>query len=170
MIGWPDADPASAAAARRYPQRPIVGVGGAVLVGAGDRPSATGTGVVLIKRRFAPLAGRWSLPGGTLELGETLTDGLAREMFEETGLTVEVGPVVEVFDRITRDEHGVVEYHYVLVDFVCWPTGGALQPGSDVSDALVADADDLDRFGLTAKALEVIAQARRLSASLGRPS
>ena len=84
MTGEPRAD------SREYPERPIVGVG-AVIVEAGK--------VLLVKRRYEPLAGRWSIPGGTLELGETLEDGVAREMREETGLEIEVGPVIEVFDR-----------------------------------------------------------------------
>ena len=91
---------------RRYPARPVVGVGAAVF---------DGESVVLIKRRFEPLAGRWSLPGGGLEVGETLEVGAAREVREETGLEVDVGPVVEVFDRIVHDDDGGVEYHFVLV-------------------------------------------------------
>ena len=77
--------------------------------------------VVLVKRRFEPLAGQWSLPGGRLELGETLEAGLAREMLEETGLEVEVGPVVDVFDRILLDPERKVRYHYVLIDYLCRP-------------------------------------------------
>ena len=80
--------------------------------------------VVLVKRRFEPLAGQWSLPGGRLELGETLEAGLAREMLEETGLEVEVGPVVDVFDRILLDPERKVRYHYVLIDYLCRPIGG----------------------------------------------
>ena len=77
--------------------------------------------VVLIKRRFEPLAGQWSLPGGAVDVGETLVECVAREMLEETGLVVEVGPVVEVFDRIIRDDEGRVQFHYVLVDYLCRP-------------------------------------------------
>ncbi len=76
-------------------------------------------GVVLVKRRFEPLAGEWSLPGGKLEVGETLEAAIAREIVEETGLVVDVGPMVEVLDRIFRDGDGRVRYHYVLVDYVC---------------------------------------------------
>ncbi len=136
--------------ARKYPKRPIVGVGAAVFDGAS---------VVLIKRRFEPLQGRWSLPGGGLEVGETLEAGVAREIEEETGLTVAVGPVVEVFDRILLDDAGRVEYHFVLVDFLCRATGGTLAPGSDVSDAVLANSETLNAYGLTKKAEEVIAQA-----------
>ncbi|MCS5702553.1 MAG: NUDIX hydrolase [Acidobacteria bacterium] len=135
---------------RKYPTRPIIGVGAAVFDGAS---------VVLIKRRFEPLRGRWSLPGGGLEVGETLEAGVAREIEEETGLTVSVGPVVEVFDRILLDDAGRVEYHFVLVDFLCRATGGTLAPGSDVSDAVLANSETLNAYGLTKKAEEVIAQA-----------
>ena len=96
---------------------------------------------MLIKRRFEPLAGRWSLPGGTLELGESLHEGLVREMREETGLVVEVGPLVELFDRITRDDDGRVRFHYVLADYLCRPVGGILEPGSDVAEVALADVD-----------------------------
>ena len=135
---------------RKYPTRPIIGVGAAVFDGAS---------VVLIKRRFEPLRGRWSLPGGGLEVGETLEAGVAREIEEETGLIVSVGPVVEVFDRILLDDAGRVEYHFVLVDFLCRATGGTLAPGSDVSDAVLANSETLNAYGLTKKAEEVIAQA-----------
>jgi ADP-ribose pyrophosphatase YjhB (NUDIX family) len=142
---------------RRYPKRPIVGVG-AVIVMPADGPAAE-RGVVLIKRRFPPLAGRWSVPGGGVEAGETLTGGLAREIREETGLEIEVGPVLDVFDRITRDADGRVEYHYVLVDYLCRPTGGTLQAGSDVSDARVVRESDLGEYDLTEKTLDVIEKA-----------
>ena len=137
---------------REYPARPIVGVGAVILT---DGP----VGVVLIKRRYQPLAGRWSLPGGTVEVGETLEAALVREIKEETGLDIDVGPVVEVFDRILRDEHGRVQFHFVLVDYLCRATGGALQHGSDVDDAIVADPASLAAFNLTEKALAVIERA-----------
>jgi 8-oxo-dGTP diphosphatase len=132
---------------RKYPPRPVVGVG-AVIVND-DR-------IVLIKRKYEPLAGRWSLPGGTLELGESLEAGVAREIQEETGLDVEVGPVVEVFDRILLDADGRVQYHFVLVDSLCRPTGGHLQAGSDVDDAVWVVPEDLARYQITAKATTVI--------------
>ena len=116
-------------------------------------------GVILVKRLFEPLAGHWSLPGGTLEVGETLAAGVAREIAEETGLTVDVGPIVEVFDRIFRDEDSRVRYHFVLIDYVCRATGGQLGAGSDVGDVTIADPDDLTPFGLTAKTTDVIRQA-----------
>ncbi len=135
---------------RIYPARPIVGVG-AVVLDAGD--------VVLIRRRYEPLAGRWSLPGGTLEVGETLEVGVAREILEETGLEVRVGPVIEVFDRIIRDEDSRVRYHFVLIDYLCWPVGGQLQSGSDVDEAILVPVSQLEKFDLTEKAMGVIERA-----------
>jgi len=135
---------------RQYPGQPIVGVG-AVIMQDGK--------VVLVKRRFEPLAGQWSLPGGRLELGETLEAGLAREMLEETGLDIEVGPVVDVFDRILLDPERKVRYHYVLIDYLCRPIGGSLKHGSDVAAAELVDPGDLDRFRLTPKATSVIEKA-----------
>lgn len=132
---------------RKYPPRPIVGVG-AVIVADSK--------VVLIKRRFEPLAGQWSLPGGTLEVGETLEAGTAREILEETGLIVEVGPVIEVFDRILLDEDHRVRYHFVLIDYLCRPLGGRLQHGSDVAAAVLVEPDQLEAFGLTPKAAAII--------------
>lgn len=135
---------------RQYPDRPYVGVG-AVIVQDGQ--------VLLVKRKYEPLAGQWSLPGGAVEIGETLESCLVREMVEETGLEVSVGPVIEVFDRITRDDEGRVMYHFVLVDYLCWPIAGELSAGSDVADARFVDPAELDRYDLTAKAISVIEQA-----------
>jgi mutator protein MutT len=135
---------------RQYPDRPIVGVG-AVIVAGGK--------VVLVKRRYEPLAGHWSLPGGAVEVGETLQAAVAREVEEETGLSVEVGPVIEVFDRITMDEAERVRYHFVLVDYLCWPASGSLTAGSDVEEAVLVDPRGLSEYNLTPKARSVIASA-----------
>jgi 8-oxo-dGTP diphosphatase len=145
---------------REYPDRPIVGVG-AVIVDAGR--------VVLIRRHYEPLAGHWSLPGGTLELGETLEQGTAREMLEETGLVVDIGPVIEVFDRIMFDDEKRVRYHFVLVDYLCWPVSGELRAGSDVEDAVFAPPEDLPQYGLTSKAAAVIDRGFELARKAPRP-
>jgi 8-oxo-dGTP diphosphatase len=142
---------------REYPARPIVGVGAVIL-------TADPFGVVLIKRRYEPLAGCWSLPGGTVEVGEPLEVAAAREVAEETGLVVTVGPVVEVFDRILRDEDARVRFHFVLVDYLCRPVGGHLRHGSDVDDVVIADPERLDEYQLTDKALSVIRRALELAA------
>jgi len=119
---------------REYPVAPITGVG-AVIIENGR--------VLLIERGQEPLKGEWSLPGGALELGETLAEGIMREVREETGLLVEPVTVVEVFDRIVRDEQGRVRYHYVLVDFLCRVTGGTLACASDAAAARWATLDEL---------------------------
>jgi 8-oxo-dGTP diphosphatase len=159
-----------AGAVRHYPDRPVVGVGAVVLVTEAERPAIGWSGnlprpcgVVLIRRRFEPLAGQWSLPGGTLEVGESLEAGVAREIAEETGLAVEVGPVVDVFDRILFDEESRVRYHFVLIDYLCRPLSGRLQFGSDVSDVVMADPAQLDQYGMTAKAEAVIQRALRMT-------
>ena len=146
---------------RQYPDRPIVGVG-AVIVDEGK--------VLLIRRRDEPLKGEWSLPGGMVEVGETLESALMREMLEETGLRVDVGPVVEVFDRIMRDEQQRVRYHFVLVDYLCWPADGSLQAGSDVDAAIWVDPATLARYSLTEKATSVIERALTLAREAPRPA
>jgi len=135
---------------RPYPDRPVVGVGAVVL--EAER-------VLLIKRGHAPLKGQWSLPGGGVETGETLEQAVAREVLEETGLTVEVGPIVEVLDRISRDADGRVEHHFVLVDFVCRASGGILRGASDAEDAAWVALQDLARYDVAAVTVSVIQKA-----------
>ena len=138
---------------RRYPERPVVGVG-AVIVD-GDR-------VVLVKRAHEPLKGEWSLPGGTVEVGETLAEAVAREVREETGLNVHVGPLVEVLDRVHRDPDERVEYHFVLLDYRCTVVSGTLAYGSDASDVCWASKHELTRFGLSDAARRVVTKALEL--------
>lgn len=145
---------------RRYPDRPFIGIG-AVIVLEGR--------VVLVKRRFEPLAGQWSIPGGAVEVGETLEACVAREMAEETGFIVEVGPVVEVLDRITRDDDGRVLYHFVLIDYLCWPIGGELRAGSDVAEAALAEPSELAQYQLTEKATAVIERALEMARDMPPP-
>jgi 8-oxo-dGTP diphosphatase len=146
---------------RQYPDRPYVGVG-AVIVDEGR--------VLLVKRRYPPLQGQWSIPGGAVEVGETLEACVAREMLEETGLEIEVGPVIEVLDRITHDETGRVLYHFVLVDYLCFLAGGALAPGSDVEDAEFVAPERLAEYELTEKATAIIARALDLARAAPRPA
>jgi ADP-ribose pyrophosphatase YjhB (NUDIX family) len=145
---------------RQYPERPIVGVG-AVIVADGK--------VLLVKRKYEPLKGHWSLPGGMVEIGETLESALSREMLEETGLRVDVGPVIEVFDRIMRDEQKRVRYHFVLIDYLCWPAGGTLTAGSDVDAAIWAGPVALAQYDLTDKATSVIHRGLTLAREAPRP-
>jgi len=110
---------------RDYPERPIIGVGAIIVKDAC---------VLLVRRATEPLKGEWSVPGGMLELGEKLRDGTAREALEETGLQVQAGEVLDVFDSIFTDDEGRTQYHYVLIDFLCRPLSGEATPGSDVSE------------------------------------
>jgi ADP-ribose pyrophosphatase YjhB (NUDIX family) len=134
---------------REYPDRPIVGVG-AVIVEAEPRR------VVLVKRGAPPLLGEWSLPGGVVEIGETLRAAAEREAREETGLIVEAGEVLEVLDRIIPGEHGRAQYHYVLIDFLCRVTGGELRAGGDAADVAWASEAELEKFRLEKPAMDVI--------------
>lgn len=115
--------------------------------------------MLLVRRANEPLKGEWSLPGGAVECGETLQIAAAREVREETGLTVEVGPIVDVIDRIRVDPEGRVRYHYVLVDFVCRPRGGVLACASDAAEVAWAGVKDLPQFGLTQTTMSVIEKA-----------
>ena len=157
---------------REYPARPIIGVGAIIIVQPAEAALVgwtvplTSPGVVLVKRRFEPLAGEWSLPGGKVEAGETLEAATAREIVEETGLVVEVGPLVEVLDRIFRDDDGRVRFHYVLIDYLCRARGGRLGAGSDVSDATIADPRDLALFSLATITEAVIEKAMRLESNV----
>ena len=135
---------------RLYPARPVVGVGAVII--DGDR-------VLLVKRAHEPLKGEWSLPGGAVEVGESLEAALIREVREETCLDVTVGPVVEVLDRIGRDAANRVEYHFVIIDYLCRVSGGTATCGSDASEVRWADRADLPEFHLTAAATAVIDKA-----------
>ena len=141
-----------------YPDRPVIGVGAVVL--DGDR-------VLLIKRGHAPLKGQWSLPGGSVEVGETLEQAIAREVLEETGLTVDVGPMVEVLDRISRDIDGRVDHHFVLVDFVCRPSGGVLRSASDAEDAAWVPLSGLAPYGVAPVTVTVIQKAASRGFEIG---
>jgi mutator protein MutT len=121
--------------------------------------------VLLARRAHEPLKGEWSLPGGAVEVGETLAEALVREVREETGLEIRVGPVVEVIDRVQRAPDGRVEYHFVIVDYLCQPIGGSLSASSDASDACWARVDDLSAYRLTPQAAAVIAKGVKLTAS-----
>jgi ADP-ribose pyrophosphatase YjhB (NUDIX family) len=118
--------------------------------------------ILLVERGREPLKGFWSLPGGVLETGETLAEGVHREVQEETGLRVEPLQVVEIFERIMRDESGETEYHYVLIDYVCRVTGGLLAPADDVSAAKWVRKHELEEVHLTEGTLEVIEKAYAL--------
>jgi len=137
---------------RRYPKRPVLGVG--ALIFNRDK-------ILLVERGKEPLKGYWSLPGGVLETGETLEQGVIREVREETGLEVEPLKMLEIFERIIRDSHGAPEYHYVLIDYICRVTGGLLRAADDASRAVWVPRRLLSTYRLTGGTLPVIEKGFR---------
>jgi 8-oxo-dGTP diphosphatase len=135
---------------REYPERPLVGVGGVVI--AGGR-------TLLIKRGSAPLEGQWSIPGGMLELGESIAEGVRRELAEETGIEARVLELIEVFERVIPGEAGRTRYHFVILDYLCEMVSGEAKAASDVTDVAWAREDELEGFQLTAIATRVIKRA-----------
>jgi 8-oxo-dGTP diphosphatase len=154
------------ASSREYPERPVVGVGGVII----DNGRA-----LLIRRGSEPLRGEWSIPGGTLELGESLQEGVRRELHEETGLEVRVLELIEVFDRIFPDDASLPSerkqrprFHFVIVDYLCERIGGEPRAGSDVTDVVFASEDELRQYRLTETATRVLKKA--FAMALGRGS
>jgi 8-oxo-dGTP diphosphatase len=169
---------------REYPERPVVGVGGVVI--QEDR-------VVLVRRAGPPLEGEWSIPGGALEVGETIAEGVRRELREETGLDVRVLELIEVFERILPGEGGPGEsrrddsggdkggrsdgwrgddgwkegrrpqYHFVILDYLCAASGGALRAGGDASDVALVAEEDLAGYLLTPAVSRVLKKAFSIS-------
>ncbi len=123
---------------RKYPHQPLLGVGAVIL--KNDK-------ILLVKRKFEPKARFWTLPGGMVELGESLDQALKREIREECGIKIEPQKIIDVIDYIERDEDDQVKYHYLLVDFQAEQIGGTLSPSSDVLDAGWFDLSELS--GLT---------------------
>jgi len=134
----------------------VVGIGGVVI--ENDR-------AVLIRRGGEPLRGQWSIPGGTLELGESLEQGVARELLEETGLEVRVLDFLEAFDRIFVDpatSNDKPRFHFVIIDYLCERIGGELRAGGDAADVAFAAENELQRFQLTETATRVVRKAFEL--------
>ncbi len=136
---------------REYPESPLVGVG-AVIVDDNREQNR----VLLIRRGTAPLLGEWSLPGGVLECGESLREAVAREAREETGLVVETGEMLGVYERLIRGDAGRMRYHYVLIDFLCRPVGGEVKAGSDAAEVHWFIRDELPALNLANDANEVV--------------
>ena len=125
---------------RKYPQLPIIGVG-AVIIEGGE--------ILLIKRGNEPGAGQWTLPGGIVELGESLEDAVRREVFEECGIKVEIQYLAGIVERVIRDDEGKIKYHYIITDYTARCLKGALRAGSDVTEAGWFPLDKLDKCNLT---------------------
>lgn len=132
---------------REYPQQPLVGVG-AIIIEEGR--------VLLIKRGKAPLLGEWSIPGGMLELGETLREAAEREALEETGLIVRANELLGVFDRIVPDDTKRTLYHYVLIDFLCKRISGDVRAAGDASDARWLKKNEVDELSLPEDTRKII--------------
>jgi 8-oxo-dGTP diphosphatase len=145
------------ASSREYPERPVVGIGGVII----ERGRT-----LLIRRGSEPLRGEWSIPGGTLELGESLEEGVARELLEETGIVVRVLELIEVFDRIYAEDGKIAaqmqkkpRFHYVIVDYLCERVGGEARAGSDVTEVAFAREEELGKFHLTETATRILKKA-----------
>ena len=125
---------------REYPIRPVVAVGAVIL--SDDK-------ILLVKRKNPPGQGLWTIPGGVVELGETLKDALKREVREETGLEIEVIKPIEIVDEIVRDENEKIRFHYVIIDFLAKPAGGELRASSDVLDAKWIKFGEIENYKIS---------------------
>ena len=114
---------------------------------------------LLIRRGSAPLEGQWSIPGGMLELGESIIEGVRRELAEETGIEVRVLELIEVFERVIPGESGRIRYHFVILDYLCEMVSGEARAASDVIDVAWAGEEELEKFALTPIAIRVIRRA-----------
>jgi ADP-ribose pyrophosphatase YjhB (NUDIX family) len=143
---------------REYPDYPRVGVGAVVL--DGDR-------VLLVQRGGATLTGKWSIPGGLVEVGETTREAACREIAEECGLEIELVDVCGILDRVIRDADGRVRYHWVLVDYLAVARGGTLCAGDDAADARWVLIDEVERYDTTDGLMDMIRRAVALRESIG---
>ncbi len=144
----------SSPTSREYPDHPRVGVGAVVL--DGDR-------VLLVRRGRNPAAGKWSIPGGLVDLGETTAEAARREVLEECGIAVRLLGVAGVVDRVIRDDAGRVRYHYVLVDYAARPESGPVRAGSDAAEACWVPISEVERFDTTAGLVDMIRRAVAVS-------
>lgn len=142
---------------REYPLAPLLGVGAVI---------ADDARVLLVQRGREPMRGLWTVPGGLVEIGETLREAARREAREETGLEVEIGALVEAVDAIHRDPDGRIRYHYAIVDFLARPVADrAPQAAADAAAAAWVGWDELARLPTTPGLTAVLEKARRLLAA-----
>jgi 8-oxo-dGTP diphosphatase len=139
---------------REYPSHPRVGVGAVIL---------DGRRVLLVKRGGQPSAGKWSLPGGLVDLGETTLEAVARGVAEECGLRIRIAGLAGIVDRVVRDDAGRVRYHYVLVDYLAYPEAGTAVAGSDAADVQWIDVDAVERLDITDGLVDMIRRAQALA-------
>ena len=132
---------------REFPEVPLVGVGAIIIEDAR---------VVLVKRAHPPLQAEWSIPGGVLEVGELVREAAIREAREETGLTVEPGELLGVYDRVLRDAERRVQYHYVLIDFLCRRVAGDIAAASDAAEVRWFTRGELPALKLAEETMDVI--------------
>lgn len=125
---------------REYPKRPLVGAGACIL-----RQGR----LLLIRRGAEPGKDKWSIPGGLVELGENVEDAMVREAKEEVGLDVRAVKLVDVFNSLTLDEHGRIQYHFVVVNFLVYVVGGKLHTGDDVVESKWVPLDEVEKYDLT---------------------
>ena len=138
---------------REYPKQAIIGVGAIIF---------KEESVLLVKRNQQPGKGLWSLPGGVVEVGETLMEALKREIVEEVSITIEIGDLVRLLDRIIYDQKGRVQFHYVIADYWGWVVSGQLHPGSDVSDARFVKLEEAKKMGISKEVEETILMAIKM--------
>jgi mutator protein MutT len=136
--------------AREYPEYPIVGMA-AIVLHQGR--------VLLVQRGREPARGTWGLPGGVLELGETVAEGVGREVREECGVEVEVGPLVGVFEPMQRDAEGRLRYHYVVLDYLARYVSGEPQAADDADDVRWVSVEELDRLPMQTETKAMIRRA-----------
>ena len=138
---------------REYPEQPVVGVGAIIF---------QGESVLLVKRDQEPGKGQWSLPGGVVEVGETLIEALQREIYEEVSIKIEIGDLVRLLDRIIYDLERRVQFHYIIADYWGWIVSGQLQSGSDVSDARFVELEEAKKMGISKEVEETILMAIKM--------
>ena len=135
---------------RKYPNLPVISAAGIILID--DK-------VLIIKRKSEPNRGKWSIPGGVINLGERIEEGLKREVFEETGINVEVKNLIEIVEKVFNDDNGNIIYHYVILDYLCQYISGEAKVSSDAEDLMMVYLDELGKFNMVDGMKEIIEKA-----------